>query len=74
MDTIGRPLFVSLPPENHEMGTVLFSEALGKAPDVIFCALFENKGPRARFLDSNPVFKDFHAGRPARPAQPGLIW
>ena len=31
----------------HEMGTVLVSEALVKAPDVIFCALFENDGPRA---------------------------
>ena len=30
----------------HEMGTVLVSEALVKALDVIFCALFENEGPR----------------------------
>ena len=61
----------------YEVGTVLLSEALVKAPDVIFCTLFENEGPRDRFLDFNPVFKDFHAGqpagRPARPAQPGLI-
>ena len=59
------------------MGAVLVSEAVVKAPDVIFYALFENERPRARFLDFNHVLKDFHAGRPAgrpaRLAQPGLI-
>ena len=47
MDTIGKPLFVSLPLENHEIGTVLVSEAVAKALDVIFCSLFENEGPGA---------------------------
>ena len=54
------------------MGTVLVSEALVKAPDVIFYALFENEGPRARFVNFTLVFKKFHAGRPI-PAQPSLI-
>ena len=31
----------------HQFGRVWLSEALVKAPDVIFCALFENDGPRA---------------------------
>ena len=31
----------------HEMGTVLVSETVVEALDVILCALFENEGPGA---------------------------